>query len=155
MTMNIRRLTPADRRMLETLWRTAADKTAIVLPGAHLMRQPTDLAILQALIDDPTTRAAVFAAAEAYAIAFSEVLIGLEARMQDGISLQWCVVIDEYGTHFAIKHAEFDALIRINFALENKLADGGPFKVARLFSNLVTIVEEEVEQGKAKRSPRE
>ncbi|KPL52546.1 DUF3806 domain-containing protein [Prosthecomicrobium hirschii] len=155
MTLIIRRLTPADRPVLEMLWRTAADKTATALPGARLMRQPTDLAILQSLIDDPITRAAVSAAAEAFAIAFGEVLIALEARIKHGIPLQWCVVIDEYGTHFAIKHVEFDALIRINYALENSLEYGGAFEVARLFSNLVTIIDEEVEQGNARRSPKD
>lgn len=155
MTLIIRRLTPADRPVLEMLWRTAADKAATVLPGARLMRQRTDLPILQSLIDDPTTRAAVFAATEAFAIAFGEVLIALEARFKSGIPLQWCVVTDEDGTNFAIKHVEFDAVIRMNYALENKMADGGPFKVSSLLSSLVTMIEEEVEQGNARRSPKD
>src|SRR5262245_44184690 len=96
-----------DWKKLESL-RQAADMIAQrILPGCQLTRQPRDLGTLQAIIDDPDGRAAILNSPGEFVVAFGDLLLALENASSANLPLEWCVVDDEYGRRFAIKHRDF------------------------------------------------
>lgn len=148
MPTKIADLTERDRVDFEARWRAADQIVRLTLSAARLTRKRSDLRVLQAMINSSRGRREIAKSSVDFGIAFGELLVALETAMSDGLPLKWCIVHDEYGRRFAVKHAKFDAFINMQFAVENKMHEGSAFKVSSWLSKLVTILEDDLIHAK-------
>lgn len=151
MSLDCAPLNHEDRVALEQMLEEA-DRLAISKLGLRLPGEAADRFVIQELLDQDMLDWDDPSEIKPIELAVGRLLILMESRTKNPMPLEWCVVEDEWGRDFAIKHRDYEAIVSPIDLLAKRLEDGDTINLVQLLADVVSRVEELIEQGEVRRS---